>query len=172
MPSAASLALADWLLVLTTLDADWSDTDVLRLYRARWQIELVYKRMKQVLRLNQIRCQTAALAEATVRALLVAWALHQTEADQVRALLPTGAETLTQSTRSVVSSWLLTALCLDTLRQQVQGHWSASHLQVCLTRLHRYLVNSPRRRIHWETDTRAWLLGRLASGAVPRAQAA
>ena len=124
-PSAESLALADWLLVVTTLDAEWSDADVLRLYRARWQVELVFKRMKQILRLNQIRCRTAALVEATIRALLVAWALQETEATRVRTLLPTASSHTPASLPGVVSSWLLTALCLDTLRQQVAGHWSA-----------------------------------------------
>jgi hypothetical protein len=40
-PSAATLALADWVLVATTLATDWSLTDVLRLYRARWQVEML-----------------------------------------------------------------------------------------------------------------------------------
>ena len=46
-PSAATLTLADWVLVATTLGAAWSLRDVLRLYRARWQVDLVFKRMKQ-----------------------------------------------------------------------------------------------------------------------------
>jgi len=32
----------------------------------------------------------------------------------------------------VVSSWLVSGLGLDTLRQQVQGRWSEARLQVCL----------------------------------------
>ena len=36
-----TLSLAGWVLVVTTLDAAvWSDADVLRLYRARWQAEM------------------------------------------------------------------------------------------------------------------------------------
>jgi len=68
-PSAATLALADWVLVATTLAADWTLTDVLRLYRARWQVELVLKRMKQLLRFNQLRSTHRTTVEATVRAL-------------------------------------------------------------------------------------------------------
>ena len=51
--------------------------DVLRLYRARWQVELVFKRMKQLLRFNQLRSTNRTTVEATVRALLVAWALQE-----------------------------------------------------------------------------------------------
>ena len=54
--TAPTLAVAGWLLLITTLDAGtWSTADVLYIYRARWQVELVFKKMKQLLRLNQIR---------------------------------------------------------------------------------------------------------------------
>ena len=54
-PSAATLALADWVVVVTTLPAaEWSLTDVLRLYRVRG-VELVFKRMKRMPRFNQLR---------------------------------------------------------------------------------------------------------------------
>ena len=159
--STTALALAGWVLLITTLDEQtWPDADVLRLYRARWQVELVYKRMKSVLALNQIRSKQAASAEATVRALLVAWALQETEACAVRQLLaqlttlPAALPTLTPT---AVSSWRLTAVCLDTLRQQVQGRWTAARLRACLQRLQRFLVSSPRRREHQETSVRAWL---------------
>ena len=76
--TAPTLAVAGWLLLITTLDArTWSTADVLTLYRARWQVELVFKKMKQLLRLNQIRSTHRTSVEATVRALLVAWALHE-----------------------------------------------------------------------------------------------
>jgi IS4 transposase len=47
---------AGWLIVLTSLPKrEWSLAPVLGLYRARWQIELVIKRMKQVLKLAQLQ---------------------------------------------------------------------------------------------------------------------
>src|SRR5262249_17332044 len=73
-----TLAVAGWLLLITTLAAaTWSAADVPYVYRARWQVELVFKKMKQLLRLNQIRSKQPTSVEATVRALLVAWALHE-----------------------------------------------------------------------------------------------
>ena len=45
-----SLVLAGWLLLITTLDElDWPATDVLRLYRVRWQIELFFRWLKCIL---------------------------------------------------------------------------------------------------------------------------
>jgi Transposase DDE domain len=44
-----TLKLAAFVLVLTSLPADWSTALVLELYRARWQVELAFKRLKQLL---------------------------------------------------------------------------------------------------------------------------
>src|SRR5215471_2798986 len=65
--TAPTLAVAGWLLLITTLEAAiWSAADVLYLYRVRWQVELVFKKMKQLLHLNQIRSKHRANVEATV----------------------------------------------------------------------------------------------------------
>jgi hypothetical protein len=155
--TAPTLAVVGWLLLITTLDADtWSTVDVLYVYRARWQVELVFKKMKQLLRLNQIRSKHRTSVEATVRALLIAWALQESTTMWLRTLL-----SATASPESVVvSSWLLSGLGLDTLRQQVQGRWSEARLQTCLPRLHRFLCSRPRRRGHQESTVRTWLAQR------------
>jgi Transposase DDE domain. len=151
-------AVAGWLLVITTLDVGtWSAADVLYVYRARWQVELVFKKMKQLLRLNQIRSKHRTSVEATVRALLVAWALHEGPTSLLRTLL-----SATATTETVVSSWLVSGLGLDTLRQQVHGSWSEARLQVCLPRLRRFLCSRPRRRGHQECAVRAWLAQRAS----------
>src|SRR5438093_9813 len=157
--TAPTLAVAGWLLLITTLDAaTWSAADVLYVYRARWQVELVFKKMKQLLRLNQIRSTHRISVEATVRALLIAWALHEGTTTLLRTLLSATATT----DKAVVSSWLLSGLGLDTLRQQVQGTWSEAQVQACLPRLRRFLCSRPRRRGHQECAVRAWLAQRAS----------
>jgi Transposase DDE domain len=159
-PSATTGALADWVLVATTLAADWSLPDVLRLYRARWQVELVFKRRKQLLRFNQLRSTNRTTIEATVRALLVAWALQDGIVAEIRALLPTALPDAPADTRPVVSTWSLVGLGLETRRHQVQHWWSLARLPRCLPRLRRFLCGRPRRREHQETAVRAWLAER------------
>jgi hypothetical protein len=152
--TAPTLAVAGWLLLITTLDAGtWSTADVLYVYRARWQVELVFKKMKHLLRLNQIRSKHRTSVEATVRALVIAWALHESTTTWLRTLLTAPAS----SERVVVSSWLVSGLGLETLRQQVQGRWSEARLQACLPRLHRFLCSRLRRRGHQESTVRTWL---------------
>jgi len=149
-----TLAVAGWLLLITTLAATtWATADVLYVYRARWQVELVFKKMKQLLQLNQIRSKHRTSVEATVRALLIAWALHESTTMWLRTLLSATAS----PEGVVVSSWLLSGLGLETLRQQVQGGWSEARLQACLPRLHRFLCSRPRRRGCQESTVRTWL---------------
>ena len=158
--TSQTLQLAAWLLLITTLDASWSATEVLRLYQARWQIELVFKRLKQLLRIAELRCREEAAVEATVRALLIAWALQEQLTADVRSLLPTGASDPCHPS----SSWLLASLSVQTLRVQVRGSWSVARVQACLPRLVRFLLSSPRKRCQQEADLRQWLVARLHSG--------
>ncbi len=151
-----SVALAGWLVLITSLDASWPAPEVLRVYQARWQIELVFKRIKQLLRLARLRCQNRAAVEATVRAIVLAWALQEQVASEVRALLPSGA----RDPQAPASSWVLAGLSVQTLRQQVRGSWTLARLQLCLPQLVRFLVSSPRKRQQQEAALRQWLLAR------------
>jgi hypothetical protein len=175
-----TLFLAGWLLVFSSLPAEsWSDSQVLALYRSRWQIELVIKRMKQVLKLAQLRGQTALTNEATILALLVCWALQQEQAHWARAVLSQAQERLASSAaatpeheaaqqepaewqQAAVSSWVLTALCVQTLRVVVQGYWTPARLRVCLPHLHRFVGGSPRLRQQQESTIRRSLTTHLA----------
>ena len=172
-----TLVLAGWLLVFCSLPATrWSDEQVLSLYRARWQIELLIKRMKSVLKLAQLRGKTALTNEATILALLVCWALQQQEAQQARdvfaqassqvATLTAVPEQATETREHTVSSWLLTALCVQTLRTVVQGYWTPARLRACLPHLSRFVCESPRRRLQQERTIRRQLRT-LVAGAVP-----
>lgn len=96
--SEATLFFAGWVLLITTLpQAHWSAQEVLRLYRARWQIELFFKRLKQLLRLSLLRCVRAESVQASIRLLLVAWALQQEAAEELRASLLTAAQLVSET---------------------------------------------------------------------------
>ena len=64
-PSAASLFLAGWVLVFTTLaPAVLSAQTILALYRCRWQVEIAIKRWKSVLNVDALRAKAhSPLAE-------------------------------------------------------------------------------------------------------------
>jgi hypothetical protein len=121
--------------------------------------------MKSILRLGMLRGRTAPSLEASIRALLVAWALQEAEAAWVRQHLARIAPAATH----IPSSWTLTALSVDTLRQQVRGGWGQARVQTCLPRLQRFLTSRARQdREHQETTVRTWLDRRPQPGLVLR----
>jgi hypothetical protein len=163
--SEAALFLCGFLLLLTTLPSEnWTEQELLWLYRARWQVELVFKRMKQLLQLGRLRSTSEAGATATIRALLVAWLLQEQTSSSLRRLLPRlsapahPSEDQSEASNLVVSTWRVTLLSLETVRQQVVGTWTEARVRECLPRLQRYLV-SRTRRPHQETEVRAFLSG-------------
>lgn len=152
--TAKTLLVAGWCLLISTLAAcAWPATEIVRLYQARWQIELVFKRIKQLLRIAPLRGKCPTTVEPTIRAILVAWALEEQVATEVRALLPTGA----RSPTSPASSWLLAGLSVQTLRQQVRGTWTLARIHACSAHLVRFLVSSRRKRRQQEAEIRQWL---------------
>ena len=63
---AATLYLAGWVIVVTTLDpAVWTAETMLALYRVRWQVEIAIKRWKSLLAVGRLR----AKAEGTLASL-------------------------------------------------------------------------------------------------------
>jgi len=68
-PTAETLYLAGWLIVVTTLPASrWSAQEVLSLYRARWHIEFFFKRFKQLLDVHQVTCVHQERVQASILA--------------------------------------------------------------------------------------------------------
>ncbi len=65
---------AGWVLLITTLDEqEWSNKEVLRLYRVRWQIELIFKRLKQILNLHCISVEDWSRARIVAQLHLIVW---------------------------------------------------------------------------------------------------
>jgi hypothetical protein len=83
-PDPRSLEAAKYILILTSLPADaFSTSDVLTIYRFRWQIELAFKRMKSIAGLDQLPAKKPELARAWIYARLIAILLAEQIAGQV-----------------------------------------------------------------------------------------
>jgi len=93
-PTAAALELAGWLILITNAPPDKLPTSAMSyLYRVRWQIELVFKQCKSVLRLDQTqarqniyRVQCEIWARLIAAVVLFAWHSH------LQAALPPGSQ--------------------------------------------------------------------------------
>jgi IS4 transposase len=172
---------AGWVLVVTNLPEElWSAEEILRLYRARWQIELIFKRLKQILDLHRIPIEDWARACIVAQLHLIVWLLQE----GVQHLLRQQFQLLEQPADSVwgeeheeenepagvLSSWSMAFLSVDQVRSMLRGSWPTKRILACLDQLARYLFTRPRqKRPHQQTDLQAWLSTKLSAFAANQA---
>lgn len=70
-PSPQSLALTEYVIVLTSLPPEFSASQVLELYRCRWQVELAFKRLKSLLGAGHVPKSNDDSARAWMQAKLL-----------------------------------------------------------------------------------------------------
>lgn len=171
---------ASWVLLVTTTDkAVWSGADLVRLYRARWQIELFFKRLKQCLRLHALDFKDWQRARCIVHLNLIVWWLQEQEAAWMRDLLsavltpsvgPIEDERAIreedQEDEWIISTWTVAHFCCEELRTFLRGTWSRERKQQCEEYLRRYVRSRKRKREHRETEQRAWLQARSSQPMV------
>jgi IS4 transposase len=118
---------ASWVLLVTTTDeAVWSGQDLIYLYRARWQIELLFKRIKQCLRLHYFVLKDWQRVSCVLHLNLIAWWLQEQEAQWLRDLLTQVVSPAQEPIREVYepeledeeeseeSQWVIILTCLQT----------------------------------------------------------
>ena len=90
-PDPRSLEAAKYILLLTSLPATvFPPTDILALYRFRWQIELAFKRFKTLAGLDQLPAKNPELARAWIYARLIVAIIAEQIAGQVPDSSPSG----------------------------------------------------------------------------------
>lgn len=146
-----TLFLVGWTLLITNLPKrPWSYKHIIQLYRARWQIELLFKRMKQMMSMHVIQSKTPQGCESSLLAWLVTWALQEQEVHEARDILHHVHQCLDSPALDMpdgeLSPWILTRICLQTLLMTVQGYWTRARRYLCLPDLQRFLYASPRKR--------------------------
>lgn len=88
-----TLEFAEYVYVLTSLGTDLlSARDVLDLYRARWQIELCFKRLKSLFQLGHLPKRTDASARAWIEGKLLTVLLIERLLSEARLFSPWGFE--------------------------------------------------------------------------------
>jgi DDE family transposase len=139
--SEQTVFLAGFHLLVTTLpEKQWPVSLVLELYAARWQIEILFKRIKQVLDTHRLPCRCPQMALAMIAALLVAWLLIEDEASELRRQITDG-----EPLSLPVSSWQLNQWTKASLQHVVRGWWSPAQLRAVAPELRR-LFHQKRQR--------------------------
>jgi DDE family transposase len=140
-PQQRTLFLAEWVLVFTTLPPTLlPSATIAALYRVRWQVELVIKRLKSLLDLDRLRAREhSALAELYLHGkLLYTWVLEK------RARWRCGEDwnRLDQPRRA--TPWRVWKLLHQELAIAISGvcHWNLVRWQACIE----VLQERPRQR--------------------------
>jgi hypothetical protein len=161
------------ILVSTADAAQWSGAELVRLYRARWQIELFFKRLKQCLSVHGFRVKDWERASHVLRLLLLVWWLQEQEAQWMQQVL-TGVlspcagelremkeepseEQESEEVEWVLSQWTLAHFCSEEVRTMLRGTWTRQRKEQCRAALQRYVRSRKRKRGHCFTEQRAWL---------------
>ena len=136
-----TLLFAAWVLIWTTLPPAVLSTDpIMALYRVRWQVELVIKRLKSILNIDQLRAKkNSALADLYLHGkLLYAWVVEK----RLRRRCGNDWNRLDQPRHA--TSWRIWALAQRELAHAISGvrEWDLRRW----TQADQVLQERPRRR--------------------------
>ncbi len=157
-PDKRTLEAAGYIFLVTSLPVDqWTAAQILSLYRLRWQVELVFKRLKSILDLNRLRAKGSELAQVYLLGKLLAALILEARTDSAVQRHP---ELFTQVQRPV-SLWRWMATGKEFLYATVRGYVSWGRFLDCLPHLERYLCISVRHKRQNQTVIARTLLGRV-----------
>jgi hypothetical protein len=153
-PSEISLVAAGFVLLVSNLPAgDWSAEQVLAAYRLRWQVELLFKRLKGILNLAAVRAKDPVLTQVYLLGKLVGMLMLE---DWTRDMVARQVDWFEDVVRPV-SPWRWMQLWADALRQTIRGQITLGQIVAVLPRLGRYLRDGPRKRSQQAACARKWL---------------
>ena len=153
-PQRETFEAAGFLFVLTNLPAeDWPAAAVLDLYRVRWQVELAIKRLKSIWQLDQVRAQDPALVQTYLLGKLLGAVLGAALTGTLHARQPEWWGTPARP----LSLWRLDRLWIEWLRGVILGPLTLAAIMAVLSRLGRYLRDTPRKRRQQLASAWQWL---------------
>ena len=142
-PNKKSLFMAGYMVLITNLpNQTWDIHQLFALYRIRWQVELLFKRLKSLLNLDGLRAQDPDLAQTYLLGKLLAALLLDEFITASSLLCPQWF----LSPRRPASLWRLTTLFQTAFQHLVCGNIHLLRVFLLLPELQRYLCDAPRKR--------------------------
>jgi hypothetical protein len=138
-----TLLAAGYVMLVSNLpELTWMPAEILALYRFRWQIELVFKRLKSLLFFDHLRASDPQLAQVYLLTKLLITLLL----GEAQWRLALAAPASFSNPQHPLSLWRFTQLALEAFRQSVCGSLTWTKILQHLPQLSRYLCDEPRRR--------------------------
>ncbi len=152
-----SLLAAGFVLLVSNLpEPEWSAYQILELYRLRWQVELMFKRLKSLFQLDHLRSKDPNLAQTYLLAKLLAALLIGGIQRQWIEQDPDKYSRL----QKPMSLWRLTQVLLEAFRAAIRGPLGLGLVFQHRDQLDRYLCEDSRKRLQ------QWAFARQSLGGI------
>ncbi len=93
VPTADTIKACGYIFLFTTLkESEFTAEEVTEIYRLRWQIEMAFKRMKQVLRIGDLKAKSPQLCRVALLSNLIGILLSEDFVQDFRAFSPWASE--------------------------------------------------------------------------------
>lgn len=144
-PAPDTLELANYLVLFTSLsEVTMPSSIVFTLYRLRWQIEIAFKRLKSLLKLDELKAQDDQLVQVCLYASLILSLITEQMTEQVVEQLQTTPEF--KNSKREISVWRITKLVVTQLQQAILGPFNLEDLLENIALCYRNLCEPPRKR--------------------------
>jgi hypothetical protein len=138
----ATLVYCQWVILMTNVDQSHTAESLLKLYRSRWQIELLFKRIKQFLGIKRLRKASLEHSKLLVMIWILIWSAIEKQTLEVEVQLIEQGEDI-----SLFSLWSVTALIFSRFEVMLNSLWAFAYNQtVQLTEVYRKLRNHKAKR--------------------------
>jgi transposase len=87
---AETLQAADYIIIFTTLDRTFTAGQIIEIYQARWQVELVFKRLKSIIGMGSIHNKNINTARAWIHGKLLVAFLTEAIIKIAKSFSPSG----------------------------------------------------------------------------------
>jgi len=138
-----TLEYAKWVIIATSLSAEYSKEEILHIYRSRWQVELLFKRIKQNLKIHTIRKGSEKYAAALVHLWLIIWAIVERQVLLFEAIL---AEKEISQKRYRI--WDLCVLSFQRIYSIIMSGWASSLDVDCFKSSIKHLLTKSGKRVY------------------------
>jgi hypothetical protein len=117
-----TLVYCQWVILMTNLDASHSAKSLFHLYRSRWQIELLFKRIKQSFNVKRLRKASLEHSKLLVMLWILIWSAVERESLEAEIQLIEQCGELDR-----YSPWVMTGLIFNQFVTMLNALWAFSY---------------------------------------------
>lgn len=144
-PAPETLEMANYLVLFTSLsEVTMPSSTVFTLYRLRWQIEIAFKRLKSLLKLEELKAQDDQLVQVCLYASLILSLITEQMTEQVVEQFRAVPEF--KNSKREISVWRIVKFVVTLLKKAILGPLIFEDLLENAPLIYRNLCEPPRKR--------------------------